>query len=57
MHKVCLRKAVRDPAPAPGRVAAQGAAARGREDERGWEGKVSGGLPSVQSRPDSNPGP
>lgn len=33
MHKVCKRKAVRDPAPTPERVAAQAAAARGRQEQ------------------------
>lgn len=67
MHKVCKRKAVRDPAPADsgeGRCAGSrrprppGAKAQLRsQDRRGWEGRVSQALPSIQSCPHSNPGP
>lgn len=67
MHKVCKRKAVRDPAPADsreGRCAGSrrprlpGAKAQLRsQDRRGWGGRVSQALPSIQSCPHSNPGP
>lgn len=67
MHKVCKRKEVRDPAPADsgeGRCAGSrrprppGAKAQLRsQDRRGWEGRVSQALPSIQSCPHSNPGP